>query len=149
MARGLCIRSSGLTNRDVFLVQKTINNGFETYVYSSKGRRKSMNQGSFSLLIVFAILAIVLGKNACEAVTGPQNKEQAETEAKKFADQFFPGHGPVLCMPQDSNQDGYVSCSVLGPDGKIIAIECAKYLSMNSGCKMPQKMFPQQMFPQQ
>lgn len=137
-------KSNGLTNKNVFLVEKKLDNGFELYVYASKKRESPMVEGKLIFFISLLVLAGILGKSACEAITGPQNKEQAEAEAKKFADQFFPGHGPVNCMPQDSNEDGYVSCSVLSGDGKVIAIECAKYLSMNSGCKMPQKLFPQQ-----
>lgn len=61
---------------------------------------------------------------------------EAEDSANSFANRHFENHKGVECMSYDTDDDGYVSCSVFMAD-KIIPIECATnhYGCGNSGCR--------------
>jgi hypothetical protein len=66
---------------------------------------------------------------------------KAPESAKSFADRRFEGHKGVECMTEDTDDDGYVSCTIFLPDDAV-AIECAteKWHSdgcgRNSGCRL-------------
>lgn len=81
---------------------------------------------------IYTLLILLTG--ACAA---PDNvKDQAMSFARSL------GMTPIgaQCMNYDSDQDGYVSCTVGLKDehGTVSAmpIECAISLSLNNGCRM-------------
>ena len=72
-----------------------------------------------------------------------ERKHALETTAKKFAAKIPGTTGDVDCILSDSDNDGYVSCTVFMKSGNPIAIECmspwASRLHASSGCKMNTK----------
>lgn len=98
----------------------------------------------FELMIVVGILAIFSGA-AIFALRGCgiDNKATAEEEAMQYALSLGLNNPKATCTNVDTDNDGYVSCSISHKnDGKveIIPVECAKKLSRNNGCKQPQQI---------
>jgi hypothetical protein len=66
----------------------------------------------------------------------------APEAAEVYAAKHYPGNTGTECisgMDADSDDDGYISCTVFLPDNKAIPIECASshYGCMSkSGCRM-------------
>ncbi len=66
---------------------------------------------------------------------------KAGDSAKSFADRRFPDNKGIECMTDDTDDDGYVSCTIFMPD-EAIPIECATEqwhsdgCGRNSGCRM-------------
>lgn len=98
------------------------------------------------VLIVIAIIAIVLTIIAGALGSGcndyPKNKPSADYYAMEFAKKMGGEVTGVVCVAQDTDGDGYVSCTVFRKDRDPFAIECASQFTYNQGCKMP-KMKPQ------
>ena len=72
-----------------------------------------------------------------------ERKHDLETTAKKFAAKIPGTTGDVSCVLSDSDQDGYVSCTVFMKSEKPIAIECmspyATRWHKSAGCKINTK----------
>jgi hypothetical protein len=87
--------------------------------------------------IIFIMIVGVFGR--CTASVSGADHKAAEVAAKQWSSQM--GFKPVgiSCTGIDSNEDGYVSCSiaVLKNDGtpSMIPIECAGSFTVNSGCR--------------
>lgn len=58
------------------------------------------------------------------------------TNAHDFAARHFPGYSDLECMRFDSDDDGYVSCTLQDANGTPQAIECSTTLSCNDGCRL-------------
>lgn len=91
------------------------------------------------LMIVVAIIGIVLVLVGWFAFRGcTSNEGTADEEARKYATQLGLEVKGVSCTNQDTDHDGYVSCSISHiENGKlsIMPVECATKFSMNNGCK--------------
>jgi hypothetical protein len=62
---------------------------------------------------------------------------EAETYALEHARKMGPGYVTLGCVGTDSDDDGYVSCTIKGPEGEMIGVQCATGIaSCASGCKM-------------
>jgi hypothetical protein len=60
----------------------------------------------------------------------------AEDHALTYARKLGPGYSSLGCVAEDSDNDGYVSCTIRHPDGDRSGIQCATGIgSCNSGCK--------------
>lgn len=100
-------------------------------------------------LSAFALI-LVTGATGCSCtcvanVTG-MNHKKAEKAAATWATQMGLKVKGVSCTDNDSDDDGYVSCTVSAerPDGSIelVPIECAAALTLNDGCKSAKVIKP-------
>ena len=72
------------------------------------------------------------------------HKEVAEESAALYAKKMVPGFTGVDCVNQDTDGDGYVSCSIATPSG-IVAVDCVGAQSpwtfpKNTGCRPAKRM---------
>lgn len=100
----------------------------------------------------FAMSAIVI---FCLALVGScvfqvskrfgADKQAAERNAAEWASALGLSVQSVQCMKYDSDDDGYVSCTVSAKnqDGsvQIVPVECSGILSLNEGCRTPKATF--------
>ena len=94
-------------------------------------------------LVVFAILAIlgaIIIGNFGGCVTTADRTSDAERNARAHAAKMGWQITGVACSGSDSDQDGYVSCTLGYPDGRSNAIQCGydqpmALLGQNTGCK--------------
>lgn len=86
--------------------------------------------GGVVLLIVLSLFANLFFRE--------QIKQHAEEEASEYATKgLLIAKAGVACVSQDSNGDGYVSCTVLDTaKGTAYPVECAGLFTFNSGCKL-------------
>ncbi len=71
--------------------------------------------------------------------TGADGRE-ATSQVPAFAKKMGIAVSDVECMAQDSDTDGYVSCTVFGTqDGKRVtqSVECTGSWTFNEGCRIP------------
>lgn len=88
--------------------------------------------GSIVILIVFSIIFDVTMN-----ITG-KNKIEAEIQAKRYISEIYPDKEliAVSCQNNDTNSDGYVSCTAKFKDGAKSYIECNGYcITNNCGCR--------------
>jgi len=109
---------------------------------------------SFSVFPLFVIggiviivgLVVVAGFSSCIGNVSGMNQTTAEQEARDYAGKMGLQVQGVDCARNDSDGDGYVSCSlsIKQPDGslKLQPIECAVKISTNSGCRIPKMTTP-------
>lgn len=64
------------------------------------------------------------------------HKEEAEKQATAWAKQMGLQDAKVSCVSNDTDGDGYVSCTVASAD-KIHSIECTGAMTINEGCRVP------------
>lgn len=90
-----------------------------------------------AVVAVFVIVgAIILSSGSCS------NKEKADKAVDEYVANLYPGwtvEGKVT-KDFDSNGDGYVSSDVriknaTTGEEKTLALDCAKAMSFNTGCK--------------
>lgn len=71
---------------------------------------------------------------------GVNNHVQAEQEAKTFATKIYgAADANASCMDRDTDNDGYVSCTVVYNQGGqqiTLPLACAAKHSFNEGCKL-------------
>ncbi len=85
-----------------------------------------------SLTVFAGFVAIVLGRTcyACEedhrAVMKSAARFQEETGVE----------GKITCQDVDSDGDGYVTCTLVKPDGTLVSLDCAGSLTYNKGCRV-------------
>jgi hypothetical protein len=97
----------------------------------------------FETLVKVAVVAIVLVVVGFITITiagnfSGANKEEAEKNATSFATELGLDVKHITCVNYDSDNDGYVSCTVAhNNNGKVelMPIECARTFSFNSGCR--------------
>ena len=111
-------------------------------------RRHSKSRGFtlIELIIVVVIVGVIValaGKFLFRGCTS--SSDEAEVAAKAYAQKLGLEVAGVSCTDQDSDGDGYVSCSISHKEnGKLSVqpVECAAKWSMNSGCKAPKMVMP-------
>lgn len=88
------------------------------------------------LLVALFVLAVVgicfLG--VCHNVSGAAGGTATET-ARRFA-RNTPGATEVECMSYDTDNDGYVSCTIFRADAEPLFLECFSWGSAGT-CRMP------------
>lgn len=76
-----------------------------------------------------------------------KQKHNAEKGAKAWAKSMGITPSGIVCASQDSDGDGYVSCTIAqkSKNGTITptAIECAAAFSLSEGCRMPKTVIRQ------
>lgn len=92
-----------------------------------------MHQFTFLLALV-----LVLGLSVAAGCKPPMSQQEvkatAETNLREFVGNMGPGYRAMGCSGQDSDMNGYVSCSGLASDGTVIEFECG-YKGIGVGCK--------------
>lgn len=92
------------------------------------------------LLVILAFLIIGTSISAfisCSEV----DKGAAEKSAQEWVTSMGVENARINCTGKDSNNDGYVSCTVGYKDEKGLLhtqpLECAAKFTFNSGCRIP------------
>jgi hypothetical protein len=85
------------------------------------------------ILVLFAAFALT----GCFNYTGA-NKQQAEKNAKEWANEMGFEGAKIKCNKMDTDGDGYVSCS-MNHNGELTQVECAgeSLIVRNEGCRLP------------
>ena len=87
---------------------------------------------------VVALVAVVVGSQFTSCI---DHKDHAEIAARDWAQSMGIQVKGVACVKHDTDNDGYVSCTV--SDGtKMHALECASSWSWNEGCRIPKLSIP-------
>ena len=92
------------------------------------------------LMIVVAIIAVFLGivLAACGSVTsGKETKDAATHDAQKFVAELGWKTAGISCADVDSDNDGYVSCTIALSDGTNQFVECRGAYTWGHGCRIP------------
>lgn len=96
----------------------------------------SMSLAAFLGLCALFIVPVCYVK--CSAATGG-NVRSAESELKQWAaklDIEIDG-AHMSCNSDDSDGDGYVSCSYKDKAGEVHQVECAGAFNLQHGCRVP------------
>lgn len=96
-----------------------------------------------SVLALFSIGLAVMHSVACSSV----EKAHAERQGAEYAKSLGMENAKVNCVDSDTNDDGYVSCTIAVPakDGgkpDLQPIECAarrEGCNANTGCRVPKE----------
>ncbi len=89
------------------------------------------------------LVVVALGLlTACPNWTGA-HKAEAEKQAEIYAKELGIEIVAVSCVKQDTDGDGYVSCTLkLDEAGTTKQVECAGAWNLNEGCRDPKIKIP-------
>jgi len=87
------------------------------------------------VIAVVATICLVVGIVGMTACV--DHKNEAESQARKWATSMGLDVKGVNCVNHDTDGDGYVSCTVSDANEKLHAIECTGKYTWNSGCRTP------------
>lgn len=87
------------------------------------------------ILLIFVLVVASIGLGGMAAASG-RNRREATLEAKTWLQEMSYKDAVVSCVNEDSDQDGYVSCTIKPLTGSPFSIECARAYSLNDGCRM-------------
>lgn len=93
---------------------------------------------AIATLFAFGGLVALTG---CPNWTGA-HKSTAEDEAREYAQELNLELEAVSCVKQDTDGDGYVSCTLKLKDGQTLPRECAGAYNLNSGCREQKLKMP-------
>jgi len=98
-----------------------------------------------TVAIVGIVAAMVFGVFIQGCARGEGQRQAAHEAAVKWATGMGIEYSGISCASQDSDGDGYVSCTIAqkSKDGtiKTTPIECAGTWTLNEGCRMPKAVF--------
>lgn len=101
-------------------------------------RSRASERGEAELVaIVFGLFVVIVLLFKCGADVSGASHQTAEKEARKYAEELSIHVQGVTCAGLDSDGDGYVSCTISTAEGKLIGVECAGAMTINSGCRIP------------
>lgn len=104
-------------------------------VTSSKFYRRGLTL--VELTFVIAIVGIVLMGVLAASCSGPEQKNAAKREATQWAKDLRLDFAGISCADYDSDNDGYVSCTIAIKNGDTKPIECRGAYSIGHGCRDP------------
>jgi hypothetical protein len=108
-------------------------------------RSKTLFSGAVEVLIVVSMILtaiLVCGGSEANLFVGPSKRAYtAQVNAKAWGKQLGLDVASANCSGFDSDNDGYVSCTLLLSDEKLRPVECGYYraiapLGQNTGCKI-------------
>lgn len=82
------------------------------------------------------LIASILFLTGCPNLTGA-HKTKAQESAKIWAQELGMEYKSVVCNKQDTDGDGYVSCTFMLEEDKRTQVECAGAWTLNEGCRDP------------
>lgn len=100
-----------------------------------------MHDNSSPLLLIFVLLAVVVGLGLKFAKCSGADHEAAEREFRTWARSLKLEHEAVSCNGHDGDGDGYVSCTYTA-GGQPHTVECAGAYNMQRGCREPKVRVP-------
>jgi len=83
-----------------------------------------------------SVIPALLLFSGCPNLTGA-HKDVAQEQAHKYAQEMGIDLAHVSCVRQDTDGDGYVSCSLKDAAGETMSLECAGAWNLNAGCRAP------------
>lgn len=89
-----------------------------------------------AFILLFAAMAV--GLAMCKPIdpNAQQSEPASYSAAKRFAAMMGAKSPRFLCQPYDSDDDGYVSCTIFIQERDPVAIECPSFWSWNTECRM-------------
>lgn len=78
-----------------------------------------------------------LGMMKCTANWTGIHMTAGEESAREYAASLKLELEAVSCVKQDTDGDGYVSCTLKLADGEMKQVECAGAMNLNIGCRDP------------
>lgn len=101
-----------------------------------------MKNRSKPIMTAVALGVVVTSLTACPNLTGA-HKPEAENQAGIYAKELGIEVKAVSCVKQDTDGDGYVSCTLkLDDAGTTKQVECAGAWNLNEGCRDPKIKMP-------
>lgn len=89
------------------------------------------------LMFIVAIVGIVAMCVFAASCSGPEQKNAAKKEAAQWAKELGIEFTGISCADYDSDNDGYVSCTLAMKSGETKQIECRGAYSIGHGCRDP------------
>jgi hypothetical protein len=89
------------------------------------------------LMFIITIVGIVTMGVLAASCSGPEQKNTAKREAAQWAKELGIEYSGISCADYDSDNDGYVSCTIATKNGDTKSIECRGVYSIGHGCRDP------------
>ena len=89
------------------------------------------------LMGVIAIVSIVFISVLAASCSGSDQRNAAKQEAAQWAKELGLEFTGASCADYDSDNDGYVSCTLAMKSGETKQIECRGAYSIGHGCRDP------------
>jgi prepilin-type N-terminal cleavage/methylation domain-containing protein len=89
------------------------------------------------LMFVVTIVSVVFVGVIAASCAGPEQKNSAKKEAAQWAKELGIEYSGISCADYDSDNDGYVSCTIATKNGDTKPIECRGAYSIGHGCRDP------------
>lgn len=130
-----------LTGRKYYNSSEKKNDDFNHGWLTPKASFKQRHGMSFLVPVVligiFILLAVLISFRTCMGLTGA-SRAHVENEARNWASSMYPNEtSQVICQNIDSDNNGYISCTIRIGAQNPMGIECAAPMSINSGCRIP------------
>lgn len=87
-----------------------------------------------AIIGVFLVVAVVSVRGC---LSGPAQQSAAKDEAATWARELGLQYTGISCADYDSDNDGYVSCTLAMKNGDTKQIECRGAYSWGHGCRDP------------
>lgn len=85
----------------------------------------------------FVSILVIVFLNVSMRATG-QYQEHAVNQARAWTNEMYPNEiSHISCQNADTDDNGYVSCTIRVGDHPPMGIECSVPMSMNNGCRIP------------
>ena len=88
-------------------------------------------------MFIIALVGIVVVGVLATSCSGPEQKNAAKKEAAQWAKELGIEYTGISCADYDSDNDGYVSCTLAMKSGETKQIECRGAYSFGHGCRDP------------
>ena len=106
---------------------------------------RSMQEGIFTMhklmiglfVVVFVLIIASMFMSVGMRASG-QYEQHAREQAQNWATNMYPGEtAHVSCQNADTDNNGYVSCTIRIGERAPMGIECSVPMSLNNGCRIP------------
>ena len=106
---------------------------------SAKKKRRAAKRGFTltELMGVIAIVSVVFIGVLAASCSGPNQRNAAKQEATQWAKELNLEFTGISCADYDSDNDGYVSCTIAMKSGETKQVECRGAYSIGHGCRDP------------
>ena len=99
------------------------------------GNNSNAGATIISIVVIVGLIIVSAAGRAC--MVGPEQRRASEKEARTWAHDLGLNVERVVCNDNDSDGDGYVSCTLATKDGATQQVECRGAWSWGHGCRVP------------